>query len=155
MKIGIDARWIFPEISGIGTYTQELIRGLVQIDRQNEYVLFFDEFYGGLEWGLLFRKRQPWAFLGTLQLWWQPSQHHCRQAVLAYRLDFRNRGLPAFCLRYSCTLSFQNVDNCLSKFATIFLGALQSRHIGSLQIVKYSAKRKQRAIRGTINQSCR
>ena len=43
MKIGIDARWIFPQISGIGTYTQELIRGLAQIDRQNEYVLFFDD----------------------------------------------------------------------------------------------------------------
>ena len=43
MKIGIDARWIFPQISGIGTYTQELIRGLAQIDRQNEYILFFDD----------------------------------------------------------------------------------------------------------------
>ena len=43
MKIGIDARWIFPHISGIGTYTQELIRGLAQVDRQNEYVLFFDD----------------------------------------------------------------------------------------------------------------
>jgi glycosyltransferase involved in cell wall biosynthesis len=43
MKIGIDARWIFPHISGIGTYTQELIRGLAQIDRQNEYILFFDD----------------------------------------------------------------------------------------------------------------
>jgi glycosyltransferase involved in cell wall biosynthesis len=43
MKIGIDARWIFPHISGIGTYTQELIRGLAEVDRQNEYVLFFDD----------------------------------------------------------------------------------------------------------------
>ena len=43
MKIGIDARWIFPQISGIGMYTQELIRGLAQIDRHNEYVLFFDD----------------------------------------------------------------------------------------------------------------
>lgn len=43
MKIGIDARWIFPHISGIGTYTQELIRGLAQIDRENDYVLFFDD----------------------------------------------------------------------------------------------------------------
>ena len=43
MKIGIDARWIFPQISGIGMYTQELIRGLAQIDRRNDYVLFFDD----------------------------------------------------------------------------------------------------------------
>jgi glycosyltransferase involved in cell wall biosynthesis len=42
MKIGIDARWIFPEISGIGTYTRELVRHLVLLDRVNEYELFFD-----------------------------------------------------------------------------------------------------------------
>ena len=42
MRIGIDARWIFEQISGIGTYTHELIRHLAQIDRNNEYVLFFD-----------------------------------------------------------------------------------------------------------------
>lgn len=41
MRIGIDARWIFPEITGIGSYTQELIRQLAQIDQQNEYVIFF------------------------------------------------------------------------------------------------------------------
>ena len=43
MKIGIDARWIFPEISGIGRYTLELIRGLAQVDRLNEYVLIFND----------------------------------------------------------------------------------------------------------------
>lgn len=42
MKIALDARWIFPEISGIGAYTQELIRHLALMDRENEYVLFFD-----------------------------------------------------------------------------------------------------------------
>jgi len=41
MKIGIDARWIFRETSGIGVYTRELIRHLAEIDRQNQYVLFF------------------------------------------------------------------------------------------------------------------
>jgi hypothetical protein len=43
MKIGIDARWIFPQISGIGTYTLELIRNLAQLDAQNEYVLLFGD----------------------------------------------------------------------------------------------------------------
>lgn len=43
MRIGIDARWIFAELSGIGTYTRELIRGLARIDRENQYVLFFDD----------------------------------------------------------------------------------------------------------------
>lgn len=43
MKIGLDARWIFKEMSGIGVYTRELIRHLAQIDRQNRYVLFFND----------------------------------------------------------------------------------------------------------------
>lgn len=42
MKICIDARWIYPEISGIGLYTQELIRALARLDRQNEYLILFD-----------------------------------------------------------------------------------------------------------------
>lgn len=41
MRIGLDARWIFPEITGIGSYTQELIRHLSATDSQNEYILFF------------------------------------------------------------------------------------------------------------------
>ncbi len=43
MKIGIDARWIFAELSGIGAYTRELIRQLALQDAENEYVLFFDD----------------------------------------------------------------------------------------------------------------
>lgn len=42
MNICLDARWIFPELSGIGLYTQELIRALVRVDRENEYTLLFD-----------------------------------------------------------------------------------------------------------------
>lgn len=42
MKIVLDARWIFPEISGIGLYTQELIRGLVSLDQRHHIVLLFD-----------------------------------------------------------------------------------------------------------------
>jgi glycosyltransferase involved in cell wall biosynthesis len=43
VKIGIDARWIFPEISGIGAYTRELIRCLSTEDRHNAYLIFFDD----------------------------------------------------------------------------------------------------------------
>ena len=43
MRIGIDARWIFDEISGIGAYARELIRHLALADRENRYVLFFDD----------------------------------------------------------------------------------------------------------------
>ncbi len=41
MRIGIDARWIFEKISGIGSYTQELIAHLLEVDQQNQYVLIF------------------------------------------------------------------------------------------------------------------
>ncbi len=43
MKIAIDARWIFPEISGIGAYTRELITQLTKIDQNNEYILIFSD----------------------------------------------------------------------------------------------------------------
>lgn len=42
MRIGIDARWIFRQASGITVYTTELIRALACFDTENEYVLFFD-----------------------------------------------------------------------------------------------------------------
>ncbi|TSD01635.1 MAG: Glycosyl transferase group 1 [Parcubacteria group bacterium Athens0714_25] len=46
MRIGIDARTILnPEKGdaiGVGHYTFQLIRHLLEIDRENEYVLFFD-----------------------------------------------------------------------------------------------------------------
>jgi len=40
MKIGIDCRTI-GDPSGVGTYTRELVRNLLKIDKHNEYVLFF------------------------------------------------------------------------------------------------------------------
>ncbi len=43
MKIAIDARWIFPEISGIGAYTRELITKLTKIDNNNQYILIFSD----------------------------------------------------------------------------------------------------------------
>ena len=42
MKICIDARWIFPEISGIGTYTREILSQLTKLDSRNEYLVLFD-----------------------------------------------------------------------------------------------------------------
>ena len=42
MKIVLDTRWIFPQISGIGLYTRELVRQFAQIDRENAYTLLFD-----------------------------------------------------------------------------------------------------------------
>lgn len=46
MRIGIDARTILNpekgEAIGVGHYTYQLIRHLLQVDKENEYVLFFD-----------------------------------------------------------------------------------------------------------------
>lgn len=43
MRIVIDARWIFQELSGIGLYTRELIRNLPAVDTQNKYYLIFEK----------------------------------------------------------------------------------------------------------------
>ncbi|MEA3369386.1 MAG: glycosyltransferase family 1 protein [Candidatus Ratteibacteria bacterium] len=40
MRIGIDARWIFPKISGIGAYSRRLIENLARIDKENQYFIF-------------------------------------------------------------------------------------------------------------------
>ena len=42
MKIAIDARWIFPRISGIGAYTRELLHCLARLDSENRYLVLFD-----------------------------------------------------------------------------------------------------------------
>jgi glycosyltransferase involved in cell wall biosynthesis len=43
MRIGIDARWIFAEISGIGAHTRALLGALSRLDSANTYVLFFND----------------------------------------------------------------------------------------------------------------
>ena len=43
MKIGIDARWIFKELSGIGAYTRELIRHLARLEREHTFVVYFSD----------------------------------------------------------------------------------------------------------------
>ncbi len=35
MRIAIDTRWIFPQISGIGAYTRALIHELATLDHGN------------------------------------------------------------------------------------------------------------------------
>jgi len=42
MKILLDARWIFPQVSGIGQHTRLLIRGLQELKSDHELELLFD-----------------------------------------------------------------------------------------------------------------
>ena len=42
MNIVIDARWIFEKVSGIGAYTQELLRELPGLDSGNQYIALFN-----------------------------------------------------------------------------------------------------------------
>lgn len=39
MRIAIDCRWIFNKLSGIGRHTDNLVKGLANIDRENTYLL--------------------------------------------------------------------------------------------------------------------
>lgn len=43
MRIVIDTRWIFHEISGIGAYTLELVRRLPRLAAEDEWTFLFDE----------------------------------------------------------------------------------------------------------------
>jgi glycosyltransferase involved in cell wall biosynthesis len=40
MRIGIDARFLGPEGTGLGRYVQELILNLEDLDKENEYIIF-------------------------------------------------------------------------------------------------------------------
>jgi len=42
LHIAIDARWIFPEISGIGLYTQELIAALARCSSPHQFTIIFN-----------------------------------------------------------------------------------------------------------------
>ncbi len=43
MRIALDARWIFDEISGIGAHTVELIRHLARLDHENSFIILFSD----------------------------------------------------------------------------------------------------------------
>lgn len=56
MLIGIDCRALGQNIDGIGKYTIRLVETLVKIDKQNEYVLFFNNRkYSDKEYGFNFK----------------------------------------------------------------------------------------------------
>ena len=42
MRIAIDCRWIFPRISGVGRYTRDLVGSFLDVARDDEFILLFD-----------------------------------------------------------------------------------------------------------------
>ena len=52
MKIGIDIRPLRDTMTGIGRYIVQLLRALEARDKQNEYILFYNCFKGGLPRGI-------------------------------------------------------------------------------------------------------
>jgi glycosyltransferase involved in cell wall biosynthesis len=42
MRIVIDCRWIYKKTSGVGLYTRELTRALLDLDADDEFILLFD-----------------------------------------------------------------------------------------------------------------
>lgn len=43
MRVAVDARWIFREISGVGSYTRELLAALAGLEDGHEYVVLFHD----------------------------------------------------------------------------------------------------------------
>jgi len=43
MRVAIDTRWIFKELSGIGVYTKEIIKNIIELDKENTYILLFSD----------------------------------------------------------------------------------------------------------------
>jgi glycosyltransferase involved in cell wall biosynthesis len=43
MIVAIDTRWIFKELSGIGVYTKEIIKNIIELDKENSYILLFSD----------------------------------------------------------------------------------------------------------------
>ena len=44
MRIGIDCSSILPVKTGIGYYTQNLVKALLKVDEENEYVLLLNSY---------------------------------------------------------------------------------------------------------------
>ncbi len=81
LKIGIDGRWIFPAISGVGRVTEKLVSHLSALDRENYYYVFFSD-PGLLEkysarWRNNPRVRPvpvPWGIFSPAGQWGIPSR---------------------------------------------------------------------------------
>ncbi|MEI6288388.1 MAG: glycosyltransferase family 1 protein [bacterium] len=54
MRIGIDCRTILNtqggEVAGVGHYTYFLLKNILEIDKNNKYILFFDDRYKDTDW---------------------------------------------------------------------------------------------------------
>ena len=62
MRIAIDARWIFPRLSGIGRVTEKLVFHLGELDRDNRYLVIFNDS------GVMERYRGLWKDFPHIEL---------------------------------------------------------------------------------------
>lgn len=107
MRIGIDGRTIFTNPTGIGSYTRNLIKNLAEIDRENEYFVYFDRkkelrdlnkfsnfhqkglhfpiFWTQMRIPLELRKDNVDLYQGSNSI---PLVHICRTVVTIYDLAF-------------------------------------------------------------------
>ena len=66
MKIGIDARFVGPEGTGLGKYTEKLIENLVKIDKINQYSIFLHK----SNWNYLNLKSRNFSKIFTNVPWY-------------------------------------------------------------------------------------
>jgi len=88
-RIAIDARWIFAETSGIGRYTRELIRHLLRLDADMQWILLHDDAARaeslGREWKVSERpgahlELLPWSLFSPRNQWSLPRALRALQA---------------------------------------------------------------------------
>jgi hypothetical protein len=68
MRIGIDGRGMQKSLDGIGRYTRNLVAGILEADRENEYVIFT---LPGVDWSCIqpFSNARTFEFLTGTCLW--------------------------------------------------------------------------------------
>ncbi|MDP2860286.1 MAG: hypothetical protein Q8N98_01070, partial [bacterium] len=65
MKIGIDISQLAYSGTGVATYTQNLVENLLNLDRENEYILFFSSLRKQLDESSNFQLPRPPDLVST------------------------------------------------------------------------------------------
>ena len=79
MRIGIDARFIGPEGTGLGVYTQNLVENLQDLDKKNQYIVFLNQ----SNWELLRLKSENFTKALADVPWYSLSEQIKMPAIFA------------------------------------------------------------------------